>query len=207
VRIRAHFRTGPGRKNRPGLRSYAWTRCATHRQPLVNEKSPCGVSTIVHNQSPTRRDGRVDPLGDGRMPLPLRVPPDSMTESEVARNLDEPKVATYVAKLDSICAAAQTRAKDEIQAIPRQNQAAVSEARDQVMRETIHTLRAAPSPRSVYWLMRDVRSCLWRSCSTNIRTWRSHRKNGCPSRSSGPRASTSASFLSDPAPLTSRTPK
>ncbi len=57
-----------------------------------------------------------------------------MTESEVARNLDEPKVATYVAKLDSICAAAQTRAKDEIQAIPRQNQAAVSEARDQVMR-------------------------------------------------------------------------
>ena len=151
MRIRTHFRTGPGRKNGPGLRSYAWTRCATHRQPLVNEKSPCGVSTIVHNQSPTRRDGRVDPLGDGRMPLPLRVPPDSITESEVARNLDEPKVATYVAKLDSICAAAQTRAKDEIQAIPRQNQAAVSEARDQVMRETIHTLRAAPSPRSVYW--------------------------------------------------------
>jgi RNA polymerase sigma-70 factor (sigma-E family) len=49
--------------------------------------SPCGVSTIVHNQSPTRRDDRVDPLGDGSMPLPLRVPPDSMTESEVARKM------------------------------------------------------------------------------------------------------------------------
>jgi hypothetical protein len=54
-------------------------------------------------------------------------------------------------KLDSICGATQTRAKDEIQAIPRQNQAAVSEARDKVMRETIPALRAAPSPRCVYW--------------------------------------------------------
>jgi DNA-directed RNA polymerase specialized sigma24 family protein len=29
----------------------------------------------------------VDPLGDGSMLLPLRVPPDSMTESEVARKV------------------------------------------------------------------------------------------------------------------------
>jgi len=75
----------------------------------------------------------------------------TVVKQDPAAHLDEPKVAAYVAKLDSICAAAQTKAKDEIQAVPRQNQAAVTEARDKVMRETIPTLRAAPSPRSVYW--------------------------------------------------------
>jgi RNA polymerase sigma-70 factor (sigma-E family) len=50
--------------------------------PLVNEKDPTGVSTIVHSQSTHRLYG-VDPLGDGSMRLPLRVPPDSLSESEV----------------------------------------------------------------------------------------------------------------------------
>jgi hypothetical protein len=41
----------------------------------------------VHNQPPTPRLARVDSLGDGSMRLPLRVPPDSVTESEVVRNV------------------------------------------------------------------------------------------------------------------------
>jgi RNA polymerase sigma-70 factor (sigma-E family) len=50
---------------------------------LVNEKDPSGVSTIVHSQPTQRLDG-VDSFGNGSMPLPLRVPPDSVTESEVS---------------------------------------------------------------------------------------------------------------------------
>jgi hypothetical protein len=75
----------------------------------------------------------------------------TVVKQDPAAHLAAPKVAACVAKLDSICAAAQTRARDEIQAIPRQNPAAVSEARDNVMRGTIPALRAAPSPRSAYW--------------------------------------------------------
>lgn len=57
--------------------------------PLVNEKDASGVSTIVHSHQSMRRLDCVDPLGDGRMRLPPRVPPDSLTESEV-----EPSVLT-----------------------------------------------------------------------------------------------------------------
>jgi RNA polymerase sigma-70 factor (sigma-E family) len=46
-----------------------------------------GVSTIVHNQPATRRLAGVDSLGDGSMPLSLPVPPNSATESEVARKV------------------------------------------------------------------------------------------------------------------------
>jgi RNA polymerase sigma-70 factor (sigma-E family) len=53
-------------------------------QPLVNEKDPNGVPTIVRNQFPTHRLDGVESFGDGSMPFPLRVPPDSLSESEVA---------------------------------------------------------------------------------------------------------------------------
>jgi hypothetical protein len=68
-----------------------------------------------------------------------------------AAHLDQPKVAAYVAQLDSICAAAQAKVKNEIQAIPQQNQPAAIEARERIMRETIPKLRAAPLPRAVFW--------------------------------------------------------
>jgi RNA polymerase sigma-70 factor (sigma-E family) len=55
--------------------------------PLVNEWHPGGVSIIVHNQPPTQRFACVDSLGDGSMRLPQLAPPDSMTESDVARNV------------------------------------------------------------------------------------------------------------------------
>jgi RNA polymerase sigma-70 factor (sigma-E family) len=55
--------------------------------PLVNEKNHSGVSTIVYNQPSTQRLGRVDPVGDGSMLLPQRVPPDSLTESEVQQKV------------------------------------------------------------------------------------------------------------------------
>jgi RNA polymerase sigma-70 factor (sigma-E family) len=55
--------------------------------PLVNEKNHSGVSTIVHNQPSTQRLDRVDPVGDGSMLLPQRVPPDSVTESEVQQKM------------------------------------------------------------------------------------------------------------------------
>jgi hypothetical protein len=68
-----------------------------------------------------------------------------------AAHLDQPKVAAYVAQLDSICAAAQARVKNEIQAIPQQNQTAVIEARERIMRQTILDLRAFPLPEAVRW--------------------------------------------------------
>lgn len=67
-----------------------------------------------------------------------------------AAHLDQPKVAAYVAKLDSICATAQARVK-RIQATPGQNQPAIIAARKRVMRETMPELRAAPLPSAVYW--------------------------------------------------------
>jgi hypothetical protein len=67
-----------------------------------------------------------------------------------AAHLDQPKVAAYVAKLDSICAAAQAKVK-RIQATPGQNQPAIIEARKRVLRETMPELRAAPLPSVVYW--------------------------------------------------------
>jgi hypothetical protein len=68
-----------------------------------------------------------------------------------AAHLDQPKVAAYVAQLDSICAAAQAKVKNEIQAIPQQNQPAAIQARERIMRETIPKLRAAPPPAAVFW--------------------------------------------------------
>ena len=95
----------------------------------------------------------------------------AVVKQNPAAHLDQPKVAAYVAKLDSICAAAQARVKNEIQAIPQQNQPAVIEARERIMRETIPKLRAAPvRPRPFTGPTRDERSRSWRSCSTNIRT-------------------------------------
>jgi hypothetical protein len=68
-----------------------------------------------------------------------------------ATQLDQPKVAAYVAKLDSICAAAQAEVNKEIKANPQQNQPAIIAARERVMRETMAELDAAPLPKAVYW--------------------------------------------------------
>jgi hypothetical protein len=68
-----------------------------------------------------------------------------------AAQLGRPEVAAYVAKLDSICAAAQAKVKSEIKAIPQQNQAAVIEARERIMLQTIFDLRARPLPEAVRW--------------------------------------------------------
>jgi hypothetical protein len=51
--------------------------------------------------------------------------------------------AAYVAKLDSICAAAQAKVKNEIKVIPQQNQPAIIAARERVIRETMPELRGA----------------------------------------------------------------
>jgi hypothetical protein len=75
----------------------------------------------------------------------------AVVKQNPAAHLDQPKVAAYVAQLDSICAAAQARVKNEIQAIPQQNHPATIQARKRVMRETMPELRAAPSPTAVYW--------------------------------------------------------
>jgi hypothetical protein len=64
--------------------------------------------------------------------------------------LNQPQVRAYAAKLDSICAAAQTKFKSEIQAIPK-NQPAIIEARKRVLREIMPELRAASSPEAVHW--------------------------------------------------------
>ena len=55
--------------------------------PLVNEWHPGGVSIIVHNQSPTHRLERVDPLGNGSIRLPQLAPLDSMSESEAGQTI------------------------------------------------------------------------------------------------------------------------
>ena len=68
-----------------------------------------------------------------------------------AAYLDQPEAAAYAAKLDSICATAQARAKKETQAIPQQNQPAITEARQRVMRETMPKLRAVQLPKAVFW--------------------------------------------------------
>jgi hypothetical protein len=68
-----------------------------------------------------------------------------------AAHLDQPEVAAYAAKLDSICAAAQARAKKETRAIPQQNQPAITETRQRVMRETMPKLGALSLPEAVRW--------------------------------------------------------
>jgi hypothetical protein len=65
--------------------------------------------------------------------------------------LNQPQVGAYVAKLDSICAAAQTKFENRIKAISPQNQPAITDARKRVLRETMPALRAAPSPEAVHW--------------------------------------------------------
>ena len=74
----------------------------------------------------------------------------AVVKQNPAAHLDQPKVAAYVAQLDSICAAAQARVKNEIQAIPQQIEPAAIERRERIMRETIPKLRAAPLPRAVF---------------------------------------------------------
>ena len=75
----------------------------------------------------------------------------AIVKQNPAALLNQPKVAAYVAKLDSICSGSQARFKKEIQAVPRQNQPAIIEARKRVMHKTTPELRGATSPESVYW--------------------------------------------------------
>jgi hypothetical protein len=75
----------------------------------------------------------------------------AVVKQDPAAYLNKPEVAAYAAKLDSICAAAQVRAKHEIKAVTQHNQPAIIEARQRVIRETMPALLAAPLPRAVYW--------------------------------------------------------
>jgi hypothetical protein len=68
-----------------------------------------------------------------------------------AAHLAELEVAAYVAKLDSICAAAEVRVKNEVKAIPQQNRPAIIAARERVMEETMSKLRVDPLPKAVHW--------------------------------------------------------
>jgi hypothetical protein len=113
----------------------------------------------------------------------------AVVKQNPAAYLDQPEVAAYLAKLDSICAAAQARVKNKIKAIPEQNQTAAIEARARILQETIPKLRAL-SLRGRPPALRDARSRSW-SSSTNIRTMCSDR-NRWPARSSRSPASTSA---------------
>ena len=70
-----------------------------------------------------------------------------------ASYLDQPGVAAYVAHLESICAAAQTKVTEEIQAIPDPpNQPALIDAHERIMRETIPELRGVPLPKALRWI-------------------------------------------------------
>jgi hypothetical protein len=75
----------------------------------------------------------------------------AIVKQNPAAYLDQPEVAAYVAKLDSICAAAQARVKNKIKAIPEQHQMAAIEARARILQETIPKLRALPLPEAVRW--------------------------------------------------------
>jgi hypothetical protein len=113
-----------------------------------------------------------------------------------AAHLDQPKVAAYVAELDSIWGQrkpeSRTRSKRSRSRINRQS----------TRRENVSWARPFSScarsrcPRPFAGPTRDERSRSWRRCSINIRTGGSHR-NRCPVRSSRSLALTSASFLSD----------
>jgi hypothetical protein len=75
----------------------------------------------------------------------------AVVKQNPAAYLDQPDVAAHAAKLDSICVAAQARVKNEIQAIQQQNQTAVIETRERIMRKTIFDLGALPLPEAVRW--------------------------------------------------------
>ena len=119
----------------------------------------------------------------------------AVVKQNPAAHLGQPEVAAYVAKLDSICAAAQARVKNEIQAIPQQNQPAIIKARDTSCARRCHSCTRLHCRRPFSGPTRDERSRSWRS-STHIRTICSH-PNRCSARSSRSPASTSASLLSD----------
>ena len=70
-----------------------------------------------------------------------------------AAYLDQPGVAAYVAHLESICAVAQSKVAEEIQAIQDPpNQPALIDAHERIMRETIPELRGVPLPKAVRWI-------------------------------------------------------
>jgi hypothetical protein len=75
----------------------------------------------------------------------------AVVKQDPAAYLDQPEVAAYAAKVDSICATAQARVKKEIQAIKQQNQPAIMEARQRILRETMPKLRAVQLPKAVHW--------------------------------------------------------
>jgi len=75
----------------------------------------------------------------------------AVVKQNPAAYLDQPEVAAYAAKLDSICAAAQARFKKETQAIPQQKQPAITEARERIIRDAMRQLDGAPLPQAVHW--------------------------------------------------------
>ena len=75
----------------------------------------------------------------------------AVVKQNPAAYLDQPEVAAYAAKLDSICGAAQARFKKETQAIPQQKQPAITEARERIIRDAMRQLDGAPLPQAVHW--------------------------------------------------------
>jgi hypothetical protein len=75
----------------------------------------------------------------------------AVVKQSPAAYLDQPEVAAYAAKLDSICVAAQARAKKETQTIPPQKQPAITEARERIIRDVMRQLDGAPLPQAVHW--------------------------------------------------------
>ena len=114
----------------------------------------------------------------------------AVVKQNPAAYLDQPEVAAYLAKLDSICAAAQARVKNKIKAIPEQNQRRPSRPGRASCRRRFPSCARSRCPRPSAGPTRDARSRSW-SSSTNIRTMCSDR-NRWPARSSRSPASTSA---------------
>jgi hypothetical protein len=72
----------------------------------------------------------------------------AVVKQDPAEHLDQPEVAAYVAKLDSICAAAQTRVRAETKAIPQADRPG---ARDLIMLKTTSELSRSSVPEAVRW--------------------------------------------------------
>jgi hypothetical protein len=114
----------------------------------VSQEHPEDVSTMYPDEYVTGRRF----TKDGNRLWEQRIAEyATVVKQDPAAYIDQPKVAAYVAQLESTCAAAQARVRDEIQAIPQPNQPAVVEAQERIMRETIAELRRIPQPEAVRW--------------------------------------------------------
>jgi RNA polymerase sigma-70 factor (sigma-E family) len=124
----------------------------------------------VHNQPPTPRLARVDSLGDGSMRLPLRVPPDSVTESEVVRNVlprDRTSMVTalFEAHYASLLRMARLLVDDR------------ETAEDVVMDAFTSLYRRWTAVRDPAEAFRYVRSCVLNGARSQLRRHRTRRRH------------------------------